>query len=92
MRNSKSGRSTVKNKELVCRPGFEGKGHGRIRAVYEGLQTRLLGDPYFSTFEGYESGFEGQAMAARALLYFAEKCPAAAEWIWMALKIHRRSD
>lgn len=90
MRKSKSGRSTVRNKILVCGPGFEGKDISRIRHVYECL--RITGDPYLSTPEGFESAYEGKEVAVRALLYFAEKCPAAAEWIWMALKIDRRSD
>lgn len=91
MRKSKLDRSTVRNKVLVCGPGVEGKDAARIMAVYEGLRIRLLGFPYISTMEGLEFGYEGKAMAVRALLYFAEKCPAA-EWIWMALKIHRRND
>ncbi|KAI7784342.1 hypothetical protein LA080_010125 [Diaporthe eres] len=92
MRKTEADGSHLMNKELMGRPGLRWKRGAGIRAFY----NYLILDPLTSgqhqlTSEENLSVNSGRDRVVRGLLYFAEKCPAAAEWVWMAAKVHNRN-
>lgn len=80
-----------KNKELVGRPGLEWKDQASIKAVFDRLAMEEL-PPHYAVFQLHEILVQHifdlkKDSVIRGLLYFAEKCPLAAQWVWMGLKI-----
>lgn len=78
------------NKELVGRPGLEWKDQASVRAIFNRLAVEELPANYASRINQilvqHAFHFEKDSVI-RGLLYLAEKCPLAAEWVWMGLKI-----
>lgn len=96
MRKTESDGSHLLNKELVVRPGLSWKRRWKRRARIEAVYNRLVFGPLTSgqrvlTLEEIAAVKNGRGRVVGGLLYFAEKCPAAAEWVWMAAKVHNRS-
>lgn len=97
MKNDESEDSRLqnKNKELVGRPGLEWKDRVGINATLKRLLVKeispRLPSPVIGTFVQIRFEFEMKSVV-RGLLYFAEKYPVAAEWVWMAVKIHWNKD
>lgn len=88
MRKSESECGPIPNMKLVYRPGDEGKDPASIEEVYRLLTRDLIRahDPNIRSIRGLMSIYRKRDLPARVLLYFAEKCPAAAEWAWMGMK------
>lgn len=93
MRKSELKPGPIQNMQLVYKPGQNGKDPASIREIYHHLVLDLMRaqDPFPRGMEGLVfllSVYRREHMTVRALLYFAEKCPAAAEWAWMGMKTH----
>lgn len=88
MRKNKWECGHLRHKRLVGEPGVEWKSIAKVQAVYFQLLRKFLrvGGPRHEIVDIRRAFPGGGILVIRGLLYFAEKCPAAAEWVWMALK------
>lgn len=91
MRKDESEGASLLDKKLVGRPGLEWKDRASIKAVYDRLivdwqETDCYSDDIFE--EQVDELRGGTDVVVGGLLFFAEKCPAAAGWVWMTLNKH----
>lgn len=88
MRKDESGGAYLWGKELVGRPGLEWKDRASIKNVCDCLvMDSLLAGNQFQLMTKWIPGADKRMdRMARGLLFFAERCPAAAEWVWMGLE------
>lgn len=94
MRKDESDGESLLNKKLVGRPGLDWKDRASIKAVYDSFMVDLQMahyPSYWSLAEQVGALRKGTDVVVEGLLFFAEKCPAAAGWVWMTLKAPNRT-
>lgn len=83
MRKDESKDGSLLNTTVVGRPGLAWKNRASIEVAYGRLivNQRQRDNP--------SHWYETTGAVVENLLYFAERCPAAAEWVWMKLERHQ---
>lgn len=87
MSDDKLGCGSLGDDNLVGQPGLEWRDKAGIERHYRRLLNQ---EPVSRVFWGTEMWFLTRRAARsviRILLSFAERCPAAAEWIWMVFNV-----
>lgn len=87
MSDDKLGCDSLGNDNLVGQPGLEWRDKAGIERHYRRLLNQ---DPVSRVFWGTEMWFltlRAARSVIRILLSFAERCPAAAEWVWMVFDV-----
>lgn len=85
MRGDKSECGFLGNNNLVGEPGLEWKDQETIMAHSRRLMDTLPADNFWQIIGKTWVELE-MISVVRILLCFAERCPAAAEWVWMVLE------
>jgi hypothetical protein len=85
MRNNDSDCTSSSNSRLVCRPGSGWKSCANIWTVcYE-----LVNSASIWPSRTIRTDLEDVDLVIKTLFFFAEKCPAAAEWVWVEVERQR---